>query len=115
MKKIIIQVFMISIFLVLVPIPEYKELNHLILVNKIKIICTNNNINGTIFEIIPIKEDNGVKYKEKKYYTKGESLEELKINLEKQTNNKFYYKSIKIIKTNCNRKEIEKTFHIKNP
>ena len=53
MKKIIIQVFMISIFLVLVPIPEYKELNHLILVNKIKIICTNNNINGTIFEIIP--------------------------------------------------------------
>ena len=115
MKKIIIQVFMISIFLVLVPIPEYKELNHLILVNKIKIICTNNNINGTIFEIIPIKEDNGVKYKEKKYYTKGESLEELKINLENQTSDKFYYKSIKKIKTNCNRKEIEKTFHIKNP
>ena len=106
---------MISIFLVLVPIPEYKELNHLILVNKIKIICTNNNINGTIFEIIPIKEDNGVKYKEKKYYTKGESLEELKINLENQTSDKFYYKSIKKIKTNCNRKEIEKTFHIKNP
>ena len=115
MKKIIIQVFIISIFLVLVPIPKYKELNHLILVNKIKIICTNNNINGTIFEIIPIKEDNGVENKEKKYYTKGKSLEELRMNLEKQTNNKFYYKSIKKIKTNCNIKEIEKTFHIKNP
>ena len=45
----------------------------------------------------------------------GKSLEELKINLEKQTTNKIYYKSIKKIKTNCNRKEIEKTFHIKNP
>ena len=115
MKKIIIQVLMISIFLMLIPIPKYKELNHLVLVNKINITCTNNYINGTIFEIIPIKEDNGVEYKEKKYYTKGKSLEELKINLENQTSDKFYYKSIKKIKTNCNRKEIEKTFHIKNP
>lgn len=115
MKKIIIQVLIISIFLMLIPKPEYKELNHLILVNKIEITCTNNYINGTIFEIIPIKEDNGVKYKEKKYNAKGKSLEELKINLEKQTTNKFYYKSIRKIKTNCNRKEIEKTFHIKNP
>ena len=75
MKKIIIQVLMISIFLMLIPIPKYKELNHLVLVNKINITCTNNYINGTIFEIIPIKEDNGVEYKEKKYYTKGKSLE----------------------------------------
>jgi len=115
MKKIIIQVFIISLFLTLIPTPEYKELNHLILVNKIKITCTNNYITGTISEIIPIKDDSGVNYKEKKYYTKGNSLEELKINLEKQTNNKFYYKSIKKIKTNCNKKEIKKTFHIKNP
>ena len=115
MKKIIIQVAIISLFLTLIPIPKYKELNHLVLVNKINITCTNNYINGTIFEIIPIKEDNGVEYKEKKYYTKGKSLEELKINLENQTSDKFYYKSIKKIKTNCNRKEIEKTFHIKNP
>ena len=78
MKKIIIQVFMISIFLVLIPIPEYKELNHLILVNKIEITCTNNYINGTIFEIIPIKEEKEVKYKEKKYYKKGKSLEEFR-------------------------------------
>ena len=115
MKKIIIQIFIISIFLIIIPIPEYKELNHLILVKKMKITCNNNYINGIIFEIIPIKEDNGIKYKEKKYYTKGKSLEELRMNLEKQTNNKFYYKSIKNIKTNCNIKEIEKTFHIKNP
>ena len=61
MKKtifIIILLFIISIF---IHIPDYLELNNLIIIDKINIDCKNKTIKYT--EIIPYKDNNSINYK----------------------------------------------------
>ena len=95
-------------------IPEYKELNNLIIVKEIEVKCKDNEYNVKLKEVIPEKEDNGIEYKYKDYKEKGTNLKEIKTSLEKNTYKKFYYKRTNYLITNCNNeKDIMKTFNIK--
>ena len=92
MKKtifIIILLFIISIF---IHIPNYLELNNLIIIDKINIDCKNKTIKYT--EIIPYKDNNSINYKYEEHTYIYNDINEFF----KQKN--IYYKKAKIEK-NC--------------
>ena len=80
MRKYIILLLLFCGLSFFVKIPKYKELNHLKIIDKITINC-----DGVILrEVIPSKDNNGIKYKYK-YYK------------EKKITNKYYTSKAKII------------------
>lgn len=114
MKKRIFFIIILIGFLFLLPIPEYVELNDLIIVESIEIICKEKQYEINLKEIIPKKEDNSIEYHYQEYSSKGTSIREAKKNLEKNHTKKFYYQSSKKIITNCsNIEKISNLFSIK--
>lgn len=89
MKKILIICFIGVLFSLLFNLPEYRELNNLIIINEIGLECDSNDLK-TIYlkEIIPEKDDSGIEYKYKIHKVDG------------KINNKFYITSSNVI-TNC--------------
>lgn len=102
MRKYIFIIYFIfcSIFLILVEIPNYVELNDLIIVDSIGIDCSNSN---TIYikEIIPIKSDNKINYKYKFYSYSDSNFNNLISGIDNKTSKKLYYDQVKLIITNC--------------
>ncbi len=113
MKKY--SLFIIScIILLLLPIPSYVELNHLIIVDEIHVICKDSYF-LTIREIIPIKEDNTIDYHYKEYKSSNKNLEDAKKKIEESTKDRFYYRKAKIIINYCpNKKKILELFDLKS-
>ncbi len=58
--------FLLIILFIILPIPPYIECNNLTIISKIEVNCSSL-YDITYYEVIPIKEDNGIKYKYKKY------------------------------------------------
>ncbi len=114
MKRSLIIGILLLLPTLIINIPEYKELNNLVIVKEIEVKCNDKKYNVKLKEIIPEKEDNGIKYKYKDYEETGTSLKEIKKELEKNTNKKFYYRRTNYLITNCsNEEDILKTFNIK--
>jgi len=93
MKKtlfIIILLFTISLF---IHIPNYLELNKLIIIDEINIDCENKIIYYK--EIIPYKNNNSIDYKYKKYTYKYKNINDF------FSINNIYYKKAKIELNNC--------------
>ena len=110
MRKIVI-IFVLSLFLYFGNIPSYVELNDLIIINKIDVICDNNKYKIEFQEIIPSRDENGIIYNYKIYSSDYFSnLNSSYNNLFGKINNKIY--SIKKIKieTNCSDKNMIKSF-----
>ena len=102
------------IILFLMPIPSYVELNHLIIVDEIHVIC-NDSYTLMIREIIPIRENNSIDYQYKEYQSSHKNLELAKKRIEEDTKDRFYYKKAKIIIGNCpNKKKILELFDLKS-
>lgn len=82
-----------------IDIPDYVELNNLVIVDDVY--CKDNNI--YIKEIIPIKDDSGISYKYKKYKIKLNNKDNILKDIESNINKKVYFKNKNIIKnlTNC--------------
>ena len=103
-KKVIILLFLILIK-ILLPINPYIELNHLNIIHKIKVTCKNQ-YQIEYYEILPQKEDNGIKYEYKKYHVESKDLIKGLQKIENKKN--IYKKKAKIIIKNCkNKKEIK--------
>lgn len=93
MKKtlfIIILLFIISLF---IHIPDYLELNDLIIIDDIYIDCENKTIKYN--EIIPYKDNNGIDYKYHERSYKYENINEF-FNMKN-----IYYKKAKVEWNNC--------------
>ena len=102
-------ILLVSFFsLILIPIPKYVELNHLILVDSIEIECSNNQYHVSFKEIIPKKEDNGIEYEYKTYTKSGDNLDNVIHQIEEDK--PFYYKRAKIDINNCKNKKIIKNY-----
>lgn len=114
MKKYIPLIMILLLPLFFIKIPEYKELNNLIIIKTIEVKCKDNKYQVKLKEILPEKEDTSIKYKYKDYEEEGNNLKDIKEKIEESTNKKFYYKKIDYLITNCNNeKEIMKIFNIK--
>lgn len=90
MKKIIIiAIIIIGYFFV----PDYNELNNIILIDKITIKHKDNKYNVILREKYLTKEESNLKYKYKYYYDTIENIN----NITKTYNKKFYLKKAKYI------------------
>ena len=93
MKKTIIIITLLFTISLFIRIPNYLELNNLIIIDKINIDCKNKTINYS--EVIPYKDNNTINYKYKEYTYKYNTIDEFF----KMKN--IYYKKAKINKNNC--------------
>ena len=105
MKKVILLIIII-VPLLFIKIPKYKELNHLIIIEKVGIDCSNDNI--YLKEIIPLKDDNGIEYKYRIYRYNNKLNDLLKDNR--------YYLNKDLLITNCSNynKYFNKIIYVKN-
>ena len=101
MKRKLLIFLLGIILLILLPTPQYRELNHLIIIHSIKVHCQEQVYELTLKEIIPKKEENGIRYTYKEYKETGSNLKEIKDKIENKTRKEFYYRGTKKIITNC--------------
>lgn len=118
MKKAIVGIVCVVIgfiFLFIVKIPKYVELNSLIIVEGIGVECKDNKYRIYMREIIPLKDDTGIGYKYKIYSSEEENnLESAYKTIEDKTSKKIFYKDSKYVITNCVKSdEIVDYFNVK--
>ena len=113
MKKLLL-IAIIVLELSIIPIPQYKELNNLAIIEDIKVIKTRNKYTITLKEIIPIKENNGINYKYKYYQDSSNTIKDTIYKLNNKTKKKLYLKKVKSLTTNIiNSNNIIKELDIK--
>lgn len=100
MKKIFILLFLIIFFGIIFKIPEYHELNDLAIIQGIGISYENNNYTIYMKEVIPIRNDEGIKCKYKIYIGDGDDLNSALLKVSTKTKKKLYYKRCKFLITN---------------
>ena len=101
MKKAII-LLIIFCTLYLIGIPRYTELNNLAIIETVGVSYEENKYYVYLKEVIPVKDDQGIKY-EYKYYTGiGDDVEEAYSKLVKKASKKIYLNKSKLLITNIN-------------
>ena len=107
MRKIIL---VLSILLLSIFVPKYIELNDLIIIDKIEIIYSDKYY-IRLREILPIRDNNGIKYTYKTYNYKFNSIDEMTnfFNHKKR----FYFNKVKSLYINIPSDKIRKALHIK--
>lgn len=111
MKKIITLILLI-IFLLLIKVPKYVELNNLAIIEGISVEYNYGSYFVTLKEIIPTKDDNGIKYSYKYYSYKESSLDNIYKKIS-NSNKKIYLKKTKYLVTNITKsKKIIKKFNL---
>ncbi|MBQ6323747.1 MAG: hypothetical protein IJI22_02825 [Bacilli bacterium] len=115
MKKIFLLILIFTLFSFIIKIPNYIELNNLVIVEGIGLECNNDKYTLYLKEIIPIKGDNGVTYKYKYYENEAENIDDANKNIiNDYSNKKFFYEDTKYVITNCKTSnEITDYFRIK--
>ena len=105
MKKLIlaiISVFIIILAFFIIKIPEYVELNNLMIVEGIGVECDHKNYKIYLKEVIPTKDDTGITYKYKIINSDSfNSLRKANKKREEKSKKKIFYKDAKYIITNC--------------
>ena len=99
MKKIILIILLLSELLI-INIPPYVELNNLAIIEEIGVIKENNQYTLILKEVIPIKDNQGIKYKYKYYQESSPTLINAYKKLKKDTKKKLYLKKAKSLITN---------------
>ena len=99
MRKYLLLLLFIPLFFI--EIPKYNELNNLAIIDKINIKCIDNEYIVTLREVIPLKDDNGIKYDYKYYKDTGNNINDIISNIDKNTKKVIYLKYVKKINRNC--------------
>lgn len=92
MKKVF---YIIGIILLELIIPPYKELNNILIVDKIEITCTNT-VTIKIKEIVPVKKENTIEYQYKYYEKEGRNIKDILKEIEKEEKKTIYLNHNKI-------------------
>ena len=101
--KYYILLFIGIIILVILPIPNYVELNYLVLIDSIDITCNNNKYSVSVKEIIPQKEGNRLYYEYEFYEEEGDDLLRIFNSLEEE--HFLYFRKAHIKVQNCINKD----------
>lgn len=99
MKKIILLIIIV-LELSIIKIPEYKELNDIAIIEEITIIFKQNTYKIKLKEIIPIKDNVGIKYKYKYYEKTGVNIKDIIQEIDKESKKRLYLNKVKSLKTN---------------
>lgn len=114
MKKYIIFIIIFIFLLLFIKIPSYRELNHIIILDKLEVTCSKNSYDIVFYEVTPKRDGSGIKLNYKKYKESGRNLSLIKKKLEESSSKMFYYKSVDEVITNClDTKEVIDVFSLK--
>ena len=95
-------------------IPEYVELNNLAIIEAIGVELSNDKYTIYLKEVIPKKDENGIKYEYKYYKSSDLNLEDAYEKLSDTTKKKLYYNDVKSLVINLEKSnKIVKLFSIK--
>ena len=101
---------MIGFFL---PIPDYVELNHLMIVDSIGLDCSFDGYHLYLKEVIPKRGDDGIHHDYKIYYGNGNSIKDSYFDIIDNGHKKIFLDDTKTIITNCpSSKELIQTFSL---
>ena len=100
MNKLLIILLLIP--LLFINIPPYIELNNLAIIEEIWIIQNKEKYTLYLKEIIPIKEDNSIKYEYKYYESTNKNIKSCLKEINKHTKKTIYLNKVKTIYTNKN-------------
>ena len=100
MNKLLIILLLIP--LLFINIPPYIELNNIAIIEEIGIKQNKNNYTLYLKEIIPIKEDNSIKYEYKYYESTSKNIKACLRKINKSTKKTIYLNKVKTIYTNKN-------------
>ena len=100
MNKLLIILLLIP--LLFINIPPYIELNNIAIIEEIGIKQNKNNYTLYLKEIIPIKEDNSIKYEYKYYESTSKTIKSCLKKINKKKKKTIYINKVKIIYTNKN-------------
>lgn len=106
MKKLLIIILLIPTLFI--KIPEYVELNNLIIIDTIIVKEDKNHIKLYLKEIIPTKSNQGITYKYKYYHEEGSNIKNIIKKIKLNTNKKLYLKKTKKLITNKKNTDIIK-------
>lgn len=98
MNKLLIILLLIP--LLFINIPPYIELNNLAIIEEIGIKKNKENYTLYLKEIIPIKEDNSIKYEYKYYESTNKNIKTCLKDINKTTKKTIYLNKVKTIYTN---------------
>ena len=98
MNKLLIIFLLIP--LLFIKIPPYIELNNLAIIEEIGIRKNKENYTLYLKEIIPIKEDNSIKYEYKYYESTNKNIKSCLKDINKTTKKTIYLNKVKTIYTN---------------
>ena len=96
--------YFIIIFILLgffLPISDYVELNHLMIVDKIGLKCNKDSYHLYLREVIPKRSDNGILYHYKIYDGTGSNILNAYQDLSHHTGKNIYIKKVQSLVTNC--------------
>lgn len=116
MKKIIILILITLIFYT-IGIPKYTELNNLAIIEGVGVSYKDERYIVYLKEVIPVKNDQGIKYKYKYYEEEGDEIEKVFEKLKTKTKKKLYLKKAKFLITDVDdsgmiEKKLKKTFKV---
>ena len=100
MNKLLIIFLLIP--LLFINIPPYIELNNLAIIEEIGIIQNKEKYTLYLKEIIPIKEDNSIKYEYKYYESTSKNIKSCLKKINNKTKKTIYLNKVKTIYTNKN-------------
>ena len=100
MKRYYFLILFLLIGLIL-PIPDYVELNHLMIVDSIGLDCSKSQYSLYLKEVIPKGGDDGIQYHYKIYLGIGNSIEDSYQNIVQNTHKKIFLDDTKSVITNC--------------
>lgn len=98
MNKLLIIILLIP--LLFIKIPKYTELNNLAIIEEIGIKEENNKYTLYLKEIIPIKEDNSIKYEYKYYESTSKNIKTSLKEIKNKSNKKIYLNKVKNVYSN---------------
>ena len=104
MKRAILFIVLIILSLFL-HIPDYVELNDLAIIEGIGISYENNHYTIYLKELIPVKDDQGIKYQYRYYYDNGDSVLDAYQKIALKAKKKIYLDKIKFMITNLETSE----------
>lgn len=104
MKKLFI-IIIIMLGAYIFKIPKYNELNNLAIIESIAVEYDGTNYTLYLKEIIPTKNDQGIKYDYKYYQEKDKTIESSYKKIKEKTKKKLYLKRCKFLITNIHNSE----------
>lgn len=99
MKKYFVFIILFIAGLLFIPIPGYRELNNIAIIEEIDFFCDKSSYSVSLKEIVPTRNNLGIKYHYKKH---NKSFKNLKsVYRFRDINNKYFYSDVKKLVTNC--------------